>query len=96
MKVLPEGISICSVELTREPVPIEASTGLWLPRCHVATLLRCCLCKVFSATIEPEIHWEEKQQQSQHMEMAKLPQAGNAQPCPAPCPGALILRKSEG
>jgi len=28
------------------------------------------------------------------MEKAILPQAGNAQPCPAPWPGALILRKS--
>lgn len=43
-----------------------------------------CLCKVFSATIEPEIHTEKTH---------GLPQAG---PAPVqPYPGALILRQSE-
>lgn len=41
----PMGINICSVfGLARELVPVRSSS--------------CCLCKVFSATIEPEIHRE--------------------------------------
>lgn len=47
-----------------------------------------CLCKVFSATIEPEIHTEKT-----HGHGHGVPQAG---PAPVqPYPGALILRQSE-